>query len=1103
MKRQILSLLASMALTTPFVRAQEIATWEDWKKAAVTYTFDDAANELSTDQFVAAELEKRGFRGTFYVVTGWTNNKWSYYQTFANSGHEIGSHTDSHSSSDGELASSKKTINSNISNQQCLTIAYPNCTVPTETKVLENYIGGRICGNNTNPKSPSNFARLDCYICGTNGINTSSGFEDKIKGAKSSGGWVVFLIHGISGKEASGSWSPTNQGAFTGSLDYLDDNKSDYWVTTFRDACMYIKERDNTTITKISSTTTSETYNITLGSNLANSSICKFDYPLSIRTDLPDGWSDVVVTQSDKEVESSVSGGKIYFKAIPGAGNIVITSASAVVPDPTFKFTSEKHTELCTDSSYTISWTMEGDANDKVFSLNWNTGGSSEVNISSVTASSEWSTDDGSFSWKASNVLTDDGSHGESSRWGSKGGSNEYLVFNLGSAQTVAGIKIDEFTEYGTVATFDVQYDDNGSWKTVYSGTTVGNDFSATFSPVNTSKIRFLIKTTNGDGANINYVALMGVSSYSLKSNISGSGSYTFQPTSSMIGKGTLSINKSTGKALVSSDAITIKKCGSSTQPGDGGDNPSTFACYDGNGYTGPSCDEEGTGAYHTGVYRNLFVEYLGKTEEQVESKLNSIWNHFFNPKGDNTVYYETTDGSMGYILDVNNNDVRTEGMSYGMMISVQTDHQAEFDKIWKWAKKYMQYKSGDDREGLFAWQCHTDGSVKGKSCAPDGEAYFLTALFFASHRWGNDGEINYEKEAQYLIEQMLDKPNREAGQVSPIFNYSTYLITFGETSYSFTDPSYNLPGFFELWAKWTDTNKEFWAKTADAARNLLYNASNDTTGLYPDYSQFDGTPYKPDWCGYDASKFMYDALRCAMNVGMDYHWFGKDDRQKTMMTNILSFFEKDNFTHGYFSVNGKDADGGYSEALTGANAAGSFAVDDEELVKKHLNKLWNTSAPTGTYRYYNGMVYMLSMLNVSGHFKIWKPAPAEKDTTITGNGSVVFAGETYTASTNFCHFDKCTNYNVTIVVNNATDVMDEEAEANLQIVPNPADEAFEVKYTDSVSSIELYSLAGLQLSNVQNSTTMQTSAFASGSYIVKVRTNDGKTFVRKVAIKH
>ena len=146
-------------------------------------------------------------------------------------------------------------------------------------------------------------------------------------------------------------------------------------------------------------------------------------------------------------------------------------------------------------------------------------------------------------------------------------------------------------------------------------------------------------------------------------------------------------------------------------------------------------------GAYYTDNYRNLFNEYLGISQQQTDRKMEQIWNHFFvNEK--TKVYYESDDNT-AYIYDTGNQDVRTEGMSYGMMICVQLDKQAEFDKLWRWAKKYMLYTSGK-WSGYYAWHCTPRGVKIGKepSCASDGEIYFITSLFFASHRWGMTGHM-------------------------------------------------------------------------------------------------------------------------------------------------------------------------------------------------------------------------------------------------------------------------------------------------------------------------------------------------------------------------
>ena len=404
-------------------------------------------------------------------------------------------------------------------------------------------------------------------------------------------------------------------------------------------------------------------------------------------------------------------------------------------------------------------------------------------------------------------------------------------------------------------------------------------------------------------------------------------------------------------------------------------------------GLPGNGCLEEANtsvqspkGAFHTGTYRNLFHEYLGIPQAETTERIQQLWHHFFEDEK-NKVYFDAEDGT-AYIYDTGSRDVRTEGMSYGMMICVQLNKQAEFDKIWRWAQKHMHYTTGKWK-GYFAWQCKTNGEkIGGKpSCAIDKKAYFITALFFASHRWGNNGAINYEAEAQRILKDVMSKDGSSG--VYNMFDHDSKLITFvpAEENRHFTDPSYNLPAFFELWARWSDTNQDFWLQTAQASRDLLAKASHPETGLFPDYSTFEGRPHQPTWkTDYDARRYQFDAIRCAMNIGMDAHWFGTDlPRQKEMMTRLLKFFQKDGYTHAQFNVDGTGASGNYTEGMAGANAVGCFALDNTNLIRENLKRLWNTPPPTGVFRYYTGMVYMLSMLHVTGHFRIYAPAQEGK----------------------------------------------------------------------------------------------------------------------------
>lgn len=379
----------------------------------------------------------------------------------------------------------------------------------------------------------------------------------------------------------------------------------------------------------------------------------------------------------------------------------------------------------------------------------------------------------------------------------------------------------------------------------------------------------------------------------------------------------------------------------------------------------------------------NLFTSLLGKSEAEVEARLQQVWNHFFTPAdldcyeapGETSVYYETADG-LAFIMDTGNNDVRSEGMSYGMMLSVQLDHRKEFDKLWGWAKKYMAYAPGSAWDGYFCWQCRPDGTKLGGSNASDGEAYFVTALFLAAERWG---EPRYADEANAILTKVMNKDGERTG-VYNLYNKENGLITFvpDRMGHGFTDPSYQLPAFLDKWAQVASADRPFWERAATEARRHLIASAHPETGLYPDYSEYDGRAYRWPHAGYDTSIYMYDAIRCAMNVGMDYYLWGKDKANQTeVMARLLTFFRRDGFRHAHFALDGSDAFGDYTQGMAGANAVGAVALADSdspehrELAREYVQRLWDAQPPTGKFRYYEGLVYFLSMLHVSGHFAL------------------------------------------------------------------------------------------------------------------------------------
>ncbi|MBO7632494.1 MAG: xylanase, partial [Lachnospiraceae bacterium] len=219
--------------------------------------------------------------------------------------------------------------------------------------------------------------------------------------------------------------------------------------------------------------------------------------------------------------------------------------------------------------------------------------------------------------------------------------------------------------------------------------------------------------------------------------------------------------------------------------------------------------------AYKTGNYRNVFAE-IGKSNEAIEARLREAWETFFCDE-EERIYHEAGD-DMGYLEDTGNHDARTEGMSYGMMMCVQLDRKEEFDRIWKWAKTYMYMDQGEN-EGYFAWSCKTDGTKNAYGPAPDGEEFFAMALFFASHRWGDgEGIFEYSREAKDILKACLHKgENGRAGH--PMWYRENGQILFVPGS-PFTDPSYHLPHFYELFGEWAyEKDRAFFKRAAKVSR--------------------------------------------------------------------------------------------------------------------------------------------------------------------------------------------------------------------------------------------------------------------------------------------
>src|ERR1035437_3838406 len=399
----------------------------------------------------------------------------------------------------------------------------------------------------------------------------------------------------------------------------------------------------------------------------------------------------------------------------------------------------------------------------------------------------------------------------------------------------------------------------------------------------------------------------------------------------------------------------------------------------------------DGNGAYATGKYRNLFAE-AGHSPQEIRRKIDSTFQQLFH--GDpNTqaVYYEAgtnVGGSLAFVTDIKHRDVRSEGLSYGMIIAVEMNKKAEFDAIWNWSKTYLYVSETNHLSyGFFAWQARTNGVRMSQFVAPDGEEYYVTALYLAAHRWGNGAGIyNYKEQADELLTRMRHRENITAlvpmpwrntnvlVTAGPLFHAAHKMVVFSPSTerVQHTDPSYHLPAFYELWSRWgPKEDAEFWKQAADVSRDYFVKATHPVTGLNPCYANFDASLVTRS--GNYGTNFSYDAFRTAGNWAKDWPWWGKDARQRDLSDKLQAFFESQGTNYGcVFTLDGKQLEARHAQGLVAVNAVAGLAATDSARAKKFVEELWATPPPDGLERYYEGLLYMMALLHCSGEFRVW-----------------------------------------------------------------------------------------------------------------------------------
>jgi len=366
-----------------------------------------------------------------------------------------------------------------------------------------------------------------------------------------------------------------------------------------------------------------------------------------------------------------------------------------------------------------------------------------------------------------------------------------------------------------------------------------------------------------------------------------------------------------------------------------------------------------------TGGLPNVLEERHRIPISQVNARLNDAFLQlFFGDPETEAVFFDQGDGT-AYIQDIANGDVRTDSMAYGMLVTVHLDHREVFDKLWGWAKEHMLSTSGPSA-GLLRWRCDTSGENCAAAAATDASSIIATTLFTAETRWGAAGDHAYGEDALALLDAMVAIEARNGGVVDGVvdcFDEEAALPRLSSRSpEEEVAVDYLMPAFYEVWARHDRDRAELWTRAAENARDLLSRVAHPETGLLPEVVSYSGSP--------DSERGNYRATtaRTLLNLALDHLWFGPFDWVVEQNERRLDFFLEqgvDEYVSEYTIA---------GEPLVSFNTAAhrslvALAAGTSESSKHDvfLEVLLDEPVPTGSFRYYDGMLYMISLLVLSG----------------------------------------------------------------------------------------------------------------------------------------
>lgn len=224
-------------------------------------------------------------------------------------------------------------------------------------------------------------------------------------------------------------------------------------------------------------------------------------------------------------------------------------------------------------------------------------------------------------------------------------------------------------------------------------------------------------------------------------------------------------------------------------------------------------------------------------------------------------VYVANCENGLKRVIFDDNTSTVSEGIAYGMLLSVYAADKDLFDGLWAY------YKAHVNTNGVMNWKMADCEKTIGTGGATDAELDAAMALIVAAQQWA---QPNYKAEAIALIQIIKKHEMTAEGQT---INGDQWGM-----ENPCRNPSYFSPAYYSEYAKIDTANAEFWNTTAINASNavLLANA-HKTTGLVSNWADNQGNETACGHTGGGADGYGADACRNPWRMAVDYLWHGNE----------------------------------------------------------------------------------------------------------------------------------------------------------------------------------------------------------------------------------